>query len=79
MAEPSVSLDSIVVVVRPALMEVGFEDAASGECGPYTWARFRQQERQATPRHVRMITISHARVEQAFVADGYLVTRSTYP
>ena len=78
MAEPSVSLDSIVAVVRPTLMEAGFEDAGSGESGPYTWARFRRQERQGTQRHVRMITISHAPVEQAFVADVYLVSRTTY-
>ena len=77
MAEQPVSLDSVVAALQPALLEARFEDAGSGTSGPYTWVRFRRHERLGTQRCVRLITISHAPDAQAFLADAYLVMRST--
>jgi hypothetical protein len=76
-AEPTASLASILAAVRPALEAAGYEDAGSGDSGPYPWVRFRRQEVVANQRCVRLLTLSHAPEEQAFLADVYLVARST--
>ena len=78
MAEPSVTLDALADAVRPALLAAGFEDAGTGVSGPYTWVRFRRQEMSGGERCGRLITLSHAPDEQAFLADSYLVARRTY-
>jgi hypothetical protein len=77
-AESSVTLDALANAVRPALLGAGFEDAGEVVSGPYTSVRFRRQEMQGAERCVRMITLSHAPADQAFLADSYLVTRRTY-
>jgi len=77
-SEPSITIDLLDGVVRPKLLELGFEDAGhSGEGSTYAWVRFRRQERVGSHRQVRMITLSHAAEDSAFLADAYVVARAT--
>ncbi|HLH24527.1 MAG TPA: hypothetical protein VK066_18555 [Chloroflexota bacterium] len=78
MAQPTLSLDLLAAAIRPALLAAAFEDAGSGISGSYRWVRFRRQEAPAGERLVRLITLSHAAEEQAFLADAYLVARLTF-
>ena len=78
MAEPTVSLGLLVDSLRSALEAAGFEDAGSSISGTFHWARFRRQETRAGERMVRLLTLSHAPEDQAFVAYADLVARRTY-
>ena len=77
MAEALPTLDLVLALVRPALLAAGFEEAAGSDPGPYTWVRFRRGERAGEQRFTRIITVSHASAEGAYLADAYLVARDT--
>lgn len=78
MAEPTVTLDLLAAAVGPALLTAGFEDAGSGTSGTYPYVRFRRQETRAGESVIRLITLSHAPQDYAFLADAYVVARRAY-
>jgi hypothetical protein len=78
MAEPTVTLDLLADAVRPTLLNAGFEDAGGGESGGFPYVRFRRQETRAGEGVIRLITLSHAPQDGAFLADAYLVARRSY-
>ena len=78
MAESTVTLDLLAAVARPALLAAGFDDAGGGVSDRDPWVRFRRPETLDGERVVRLITLSHAAEEQAFLADAHVVARRTY-
>ncbi|HEY7059995.1 MAG TPA: hypothetical protein VII06_00840 [Chloroflexota bacterium] len=78
MAGPTVTLDLLVEALRPTLEAAGFEDAGHGVSGTFHWARFRRQETRYGKRMVRLVTLSHAPEDHAYVAYSDLVARRTY-
>src|SRR5262249_411485 len=54
-----------------------FKEDESNLDGPYSWVRFRRQEQAQNQNWTRLVTLSHAPAEQAFLADVYLVSRTT--
>jgi hypothetical protein len=78
MAESSVTLDLLAAAVGPTLLAAGFEDAGSGMSGSYPYVRFRRQETRGGEAVIRLITLSHAPDDQAFLADAYVVARRAY-
>jgi hypothetical protein len=77
-AELAATLDLVLVPLRSPLAVAGFKEDESSIEGPYTWVRFRRQEQAQNQTWTRLITLSHAPAEQAFLADVYLVSRSTH-
>jgi hypothetical protein len=77
-AEPAASLDLILVPLRSPLAVAGFKEDESNHEGPYSWVRFRRQEQAQNQNWTRLVTLSHAPGERAFLADVYLVSRATH-
>ena len=78
MTESSPTLELVVAAVEPGLVSAGFQHAGTGESAAYHWVRFRRHERSGDRRFTRMITVSHASAEGAFLADAYLYSRDTH-
>ena len=78
MVKPAPTLTLVLATIEPRLLEAGFESAGSDDNGTYAWQRFRRAERAGERRMNRVITVSHARAEQAFLADAYLIARDTH-
>jgi len=74
LVEPTPTLALALAVIEPRLLEAGFESAGNDDNGMYAWQRFRRAER----RFSRVITVSHASAEQAFLADAYVIPRDTH-
>jgi len=78
LAERSPTLEMVVRAVQPGLVAAGFQHAGNGRSGAYTWVRFRRHEWAGEQRYTRVITVSHAGAEGAYLADAYLVWRDTH-
>ena len=78
MAEPTLTPDLLADAAAPALLAAGFEDAGSGESGGFPYVRSRRQETRAGVGVIRLITLSQAPQDGAFLADAYLVARRSY-
>jgi hypothetical protein len=78
LVEPTPTLALALVTIEPRLLEAGFECAGSDDNGTYAWQRFRRAERAGERRFSRVITVSHAGAEQAFLADAYVIARDTH-
>jgi hypothetical protein len=76
-AEPAATLDLILLPLRSPLAVAGFKEDESSLEGPYSWVRFRRQEQAQDQNWTRLVTLSHAPAERAFLADVYLVSRTT--
>jgi hypothetical protein len=78
LVDPTPTLDLALATLEPRLLAAGFESAGSDDNGTYAWQRFRRAERAGERRVNRVITVSQARAEQAFLADSYLIARDTH-
>jgi hypothetical protein len=76
-ADPTPTLELALAAVRPRLLAAGFVSAGNDDGGTYAWERFRRSEQVGEQRVSRVITVSHASAEQAFLADAYLIARET--
>jgi hypothetical protein len=78
LVEPTPTLDLALDVLKPGLLAAGFQSTGSDDSGTYAWERFRRTERAGQQRVSRVIMVSHAAAERAFLADAYVIARETH-